>query len=730
MAKKNKLKNIYVYIIIGVSVLVIGVLIWGFVTKWKFFGSDDNNNQKLQAALNKLTKSYQDAKEKLEKLNDILRQKKELETELSKIKKDISLSGDKKGQKIRLLEQEIEDKNKKIKDKNNEIEKITRNTKKEVNTVQIQLNNAIQRLKDLDSAKADASKKLKELEEKIGKLELEKKSLSQSGARLLLRAEKAGRDKEQAQQRLKYLDSTKATVSEQLKVAKAKINKLQNTNTTLESKIIRLQAQLIGNNTKFNTREKELLGRIKDYLSETNKLNSQIKKLNSQTPNKETDECYTVVLTILQGECHGENKELLNDLMKCRMDKGWYSPYGVIDGDEKYGDCPNTCPHDLYNYVKLKADATDTQRTEFGKHTTKSTSYTDPQKYFVYCNNWGKIKDFSEVDYSVPLTNRSQTHNCDVSAYKSSANSQWVYLKPKPNSGTTRQQMLGAGAMESAEYTSPQLYYIYCNNFFKVRNIADIYDQSNNDTNYVTSCGDSADMCISERKEPGVTGKYNCAQVALAKGYSGFTIRDSDNKCYLEQPCNEQKLLDKDTGGKRRGKVGYSNYVLKEDKTNCISKTRTYEKSKNIISNENISENILSKCFNTGDDLLIKISVDSDYTQPALDTTTVSKDNAFPDWNEAFQITNLKQNDNLYLHLFEIDITKKTDYKTYDSRDRFVTTKKISFEEIKKSTKLTNDFLTVTENCGGTDAITGCGQISFNYQSRLQCVNPPRILPN
>ena len=55
MSKKNKLKKIHLYIIIGVSVLIIGVLIWGFATKWKFFGSDDNNNQKLQSALNKLT---------------------------------------------------------------------------------------------------------------------------------------------------------------------------------------------------------------------------------------------------------------------------------------------------------------------------------------------------------------------------------------------------------------------------------------------------------------------------------------------------------------------------------------------------------------------------------------------------------------------------------------------------------------------------------------------------
>lgn len=229
MSKKNKLKKIHLYIIIGVSVLIIGVLIWGFATKWKFFGSDDNNNQKLQSALNKLTKSYQDAKEKLENLNDILRQKKELETELSEIKKDVSLSGDKKLQKIRKLEQGIEDKNKEIEDKNKEIERVTENTKNKVNTVQIELDKTRQRLRELDSAKIDASKKLKEAEEKIGKLELEKKSLSQSGARLLLRAEKAERDKEQAQQRLKYLDSTKATVSEQLKVAKAKINKLQNT---------------------------------------------------------------------------------------------------------------------------------------------------------------------------------------------------------------------------------------------------------------------------------------------------------------------------------------------------------------------------------------------------------------------------------------------------------------------------------------------------------------------
>ena len=171
MSKKNKLKKIHLYIIIGVSVLIIGVLIWGFATKWKFFGSDDNNNQKLQSALNKLTKSYQDAKEKLENLNDILRQKKELETELSEIKKDVSLSGDKKLQKIRKLEQGIEDKNKEIEDKNKEIERVTENTKNKVNTVQIELDKTRQRLRELDSAKIDASKKLKEAEEKIGKLE-------------------------------------------------------------------------------------------------------------------------------------------------------------------------------------------------------------------------------------------------------------------------------------------------------------------------------------------------------------------------------------------------------------------------------------------------------------------------------------------------------------------------------------------------------------------------------
>ena len=43
MSKKNKLKKIHLYIIIGVSVLIIGVLIWGFVTKWKFFDGEKNN---------------------------------------------------------------------------------------------------------------------------------------------------------------------------------------------------------------------------------------------------------------------------------------------------------------------------------------------------------------------------------------------------------------------------------------------------------------------------------------------------------------------------------------------------------------------------------------------------------------------------------------------------------------------------------------------------------------
>lgn len=655
MAKKNKLKNIYVYIIIGVSMLVIGVLIWGFATKWKFFGSDDNNNQKLQSALNKLTKSYQDAKEKLENLNDILRQKKELETELSKLKTDVSLSGDKKLQKISKLEQKIEDKNKEIEDKNKEIERVTINTTNQVNTVKIQLTQVRQGIKNLELAKADASKNLKE--------------------------------------------------------AQAKIDKLGNTNAILESETISLKAQLVGKQSKFDKREKELLGTIRDYLRETNKL--KLQKSNSQTPNKEADECYSVVLNILKGECHGENKKLLNDIMKCRRDKKWYKSYDLKNDDDKsLGDCPDFCPHQIWKYVKPKTGITDLQKEIFNKHAKKS-DYTN--KYYVWCNKWKYIKNVSDVDFDIPLSGKDQTQNCDTIT-NNLKSTEWTYIQPK--SGTTRQDMLSAGAKDSSSY--PKYYYIYCNKFENVRDIATVVSLNTTESGYVRTCDD----CRSEEKVPNFYGSETCARVALAKGYSGFTIKDSNKQCYLEQPCKDSNL-------KKFGKVGYSNYVLEEDTTNCISKTRKYAKSKNKDSNENLSNDVLSKCFNLGDDLLIKISVNSDHTKPALAATNFNKDNPFPVWNDTFRITNLRRNDNLYLHLFEIDTTKTTtDYKIYNSRDRYVTTKKISFEEIKKSNNLTNDFLTVTENCGGTDAITGCGQISFNYRSFLQCNNPPRILPN
>jgi hypothetical protein len=717
MAKKNK--HIYVYIIIGVSMLVIGVLIWGFATKWKFFGSDDNNNQKLQSALNKLTKSYQDAKEKLENLNDILRQKKELETELSKLKTDVSLSGDKKLQKISKLEQKIEDKNKEIEDKNKEIERVTINTKNQVNTVKIQLTQVRQGIKNLELAKAEASKKLKEAEQKIGVLELEKaeesKKLETAKEEIKkLELEKAEESKklETAKEEIKKLELAQADASKNLKEAQAKIEKLRNTNAILESETISLKAQLVGKQSKFDKREKELLGTIRDYLRETDKL--KLQKLNSQTPNKEADECYSVVLNILKGECHGENKKLLNDIMKCRRDKKWYKSYYVKNGDGKsLGDCPDFCPHQIWKYVKPKTSITDSQKEIFNKHAKKS-DYTN--KYYVWCNKWKYIKNFSDVDFDIPLSGKDQTQNCDTIT-NNLKSTEWTYIQPK--SGTKRQDMLSAGATDSRSY--PKYYYIYCDKFENVRDIATVVQSNKAEPGYVRTCDD----CRSEEKVPNFYGSETCARVALAKGYSGFTIKDSNNQCYLEQPCKDSNL-------KNFGKVGYSNYVLEEDTTNCISKTRKYAKSKNKDSNENLSNDVLSKCFNLGDDLLIKISVNSDHTKPALAATNFNKDNPFPVWNDTFRITNLRRNDNLYLHLFEIDTTKKTttDYKIYNSRDRYVTTKKISFEEIKNSNNLTNDFLTVTENCGGTDAITGCGQISFNYRSFLQCNNPPRIVPN
>lgn len=711
MVKKNKL--IYVYIIIGVSVLVIGVLIWGFATKWKFFGSDDNN-QKLQSALNKLTKSYQDAKEKLENLNDILIQKKELETELSKIKTDISLSGDKKLQKIRKLEQGIEDKKKEIENKNKEIERVTENTKNQVNTVQIELDKARQRLGELELAKADASKKLKEAEEKIGKLELEKSSLSQIGARLSLRSDNTEQAKKQAEAKIKELELAKEKVSQNLKEAQVRIKKIELANAVLESNIIRLQEQLIRKQTKFDEREKKLLGTINDYLREIAKIKLQIQQLKSQTPNKETDECYTVVLTILKGECHGENKELLNDIMKCRQEKDWYKSYEVKNDDGKsLGDCPDFCPHQTWKYVKPTTSITESQQAIFDKYAKKSSKYKN--KYYVWCNKWKYIKNFSDVDFDLPLSGKDQTQNCNTIT-NNLKSTEWTYIQPKSDTKQNKDMLTNAGAKKSKSY--PDYYYIYCDEFENVRDIATVVSFNTTESGYVETC----DNCRSEEKVIGVYGSEQCARVALAKGYSGFTIKNSENQCYLEQPCNDYNF-------KKFGKVGYSNYVLEEDKTKCISKTRKYAKRKNIVSNENLSNDVLSKCFNTGDDLLIKISVNSDYKKQALAVTDVSKDTAFPVWNTQFTITNLRRNDNLYLHLFEIDTTKTTTYyKKYNSRDRYVTTKKISFEEIKKSKNLTNDFLTVTENCGGTDATTGCGQISFNYQSRLQCNNPPRML--
>ena len=72
MSKKNKLKKIHLYIIIGVSVLIIGVLIWGFATKWKFFDGGKNNVKDIDDGkkINEDEKKWIEIKKKYDKNND------------------------------------------------------------------------------------------------------------------------------------------------------------------------------------------------------------------------------------------------------------------------------------------------------------------------------------------------------------------------------------------------------------------------------------------------------------------------------------------------------------------------------------------------------------------------------------------------------------------------------------------------------------------------------------
>ena len=73
MSKKNKLKKINLYIIIGVSVLIVGILIWGFTTNWKFFGTKDNEEKKEEPVKDDISddeKSWREIKKKYDKNND------------------------------------------------------------------------------------------------------------------------------------------------------------------------------------------------------------------------------------------------------------------------------------------------------------------------------------------------------------------------------------------------------------------------------------------------------------------------------------------------------------------------------------------------------------------------------------------------------------------------------------------------------------------------------------
>ena len=46
MAKKHNRKTITIIVIV-IIVLLIGFLIWGFVSNWKFFGKDDKNDKNI-----------------------------------------------------------------------------------------------------------------------------------------------------------------------------------------------------------------------------------------------------------------------------------------------------------------------------------------------------------------------------------------------------------------------------------------------------------------------------------------------------------------------------------------------------------------------------------------------------------------------------------------------------------------------------------------------------------
>ena len=46
MVKKKS--NTVMIIVIIIAIIVIGVVVWGFVSKWKFIGSDDKSEKKAQ----------------------------------------------------------------------------------------------------------------------------------------------------------------------------------------------------------------------------------------------------------------------------------------------------------------------------------------------------------------------------------------------------------------------------------------------------------------------------------------------------------------------------------------------------------------------------------------------------------------------------------------------------------------------------------------------------------
>jgi len=308
-----KISKTWMFVLISFGVLILGIVIFGFATKWKFFGKNDNANDSNDRG-NIFNQTITMMNDKIKQLEN---EKQHSGRKSQTLIKALSKTNPKKRvQENQKLQIEIHTKERQINDLKQatgalkEIEKKYYTVKKIIKSGDQDVIQTIQKIKENNrKVEDDLARVTRQINTKNTQLKNKETLLSQT-KELLQSAQDAAKDPDALKKLQAKITEINKTHANEIEVKKYEINQLetdlQNKKTELEtskSKINQLKKDLQDKKTELENSKSEIkklketptgikaLKSTQDDVKDTNalsKLQTQINKLNNDLQTKET----------------------------------------------------------------------------------------------------------------------------------------------------------------------------------------------------------------------------------------------------------------------------------------------------------------------------------------------------------------------------------------------------------------------------------------------------------